>query len=219
VVIGYRFSLGSSLRYPPCLSPRGGVRGGSGGLAPRASEGDPGVLAAFLRTGIHGLRLGGAIGKDGEPALRWGDVRLVERWLSVQSRTRRLKTSSSARDVPIPDVLVQMLAAHRIVTPGGPADAVFPYPFTHGQAQRVFRSACEAAELHDVRVHDLRHTFAVHWVMAGLPLARLQKILGHRTPAMTMRYARHAPEAYFAEDAARLSVPEKVLNRRGAPLC
>jgi len=41
--------------------------------------------------------------------------------------------------------------------------------------------------------------------MAGLPLARLQKILGHRTPAMTMRYARHAPEAYFAEDAARLA--------------
>ena len=82
---------------------------------------------------------------------------------------------------------------------------MFPYPFTYGQAQKVFGTACEAAELHDVRVHDLRHTFAVHWVMAGLPLARLQKILGHRTPAMTMRYARHAPEAYFAEDAARLS--------------
>jgi integrase len=69
----------------------------------------------------------------------------------------------------------------------------------------VFGRACEVSELHDVRVHDLRHTFAVHWVMAGLPLARLQKILGHRTPAMTMRYARHSPEAYFAEDAARLS--------------
>jgi integrase len=68
----------------------------------------------------------------------------------------------------------------------------------------VFDRGCEAAELHDVRVHDLRHTFAVHAIQAGLPLPRLQKLLGHATPAMTMRYARHAPEAYFAVDAAQI---------------
>jgi integrase len=82
---------------------------------------------------------------------------------------------------------------------------VFPYPFTYGQAQRVFNRACYAAELHEVRVHDLRHTFAVHAIQSGLPLPRLQKLLGHATPAMTMRYARHAPEAYFVEDAARIA--------------
>lgn len=136
-------------------------------------------------------------------ALRWGDVRLSERRLTVQGRTRRLKTSSSARDVPIPDQIATMLAGHRVTCPGGPADPVFPYPFTYGQAQRVFARACRAAELHDVRVHDLRHTFAVHAIQAGLPLPRLQKLLGHATPAMTMRYAWHAPEAYFAEDAAK----------------
>lgn len=38
----------------------------------------------------------------------------------------------------------------------------------------------------------------------GLPLPRLQKLLGHATPAMAMRYARHAPEAYFVEDVARI---------------
>jgi hypothetical protein len=38
--------------------------------------------------------------------------------------------------------------------PGGPAEPVFAYRFTYGQAQRVFNRACEAAELHDVRVHD-----------------------------------------------------------------
>lgn len=57
-----------------------------------------------------------------------------------------------------------------------------------------------AAGLHDVRVHDLRHAFAVHGIQAGLPLPRLQKLLGHATPAMTMRYTRHTPEAYFSED-------------------
>ena len=50
-----------------------------------------------------------------------------------------------------------------------------------------------------------RHTFAVHAIRARLPLPRLQKLLGHATPAMTMRYARHAPEAYFALDAARIA--------------
>jgi integrase len=111
----------------------------------------------------------------------------------------------SARDVPIPDVLVEMLAAHRVTTPGGPADPVFPHPFTYGQAQKVFTRGCAAAELHDVRVHDLRHTFAVHAIQSGLPLPRLEKLLGHATPAMTMRYAGHAPEAYFSEDAARIA--------------
>jgi hypothetical protein len=78
------------------------------------------------------------------------------------------------------------------------------YPLPDGGVEGFALCACESAELHDVRVHDLRHTFAVHWIMAGLPLNRLQRILGHRTPTMTMRYARHAPEAHFADDAARL---------------
>ena len=34
---------------------------------------------------------------------------------------------------------------------------------------------------------------------------RLQKLLGHATPHMTLRYMQHAPEAYFAEDAARIA--------------
>jgi hypothetical protein len=38
----------------------------------------------------------------------------------------------------------------------------------------------------------------------GSPLPRLQKILGHATPAMTLRYTRHAPEAFFAGDAAAI---------------
>jgi integrase len=53
--------------------------------------------------------------------------------------------------------------------------------------------------------HDLRHTFAVHAVQNGVPLPRLQKLLGHATPAMVMRYAMHAPEAYLDQDAARIA--------------
>ena len=56
----------------------------------------------FTLLAYTGIRLGEVVSKEGSPALRWGDVRLSERRLTVQSRTRRLKTSSSGRDVPIP---------------------------------------------------------------------------------------------------------------------
>ena len=52
---------------------------------------------------------------------------------------------------------------------------------------------------------DLRHTFAVHCAQAGGPLPRIQKLLGHASPVMTMRYMKPAPEAYFVEDAARIA--------------
>lgn len=42
--------------------------------------------------------------------------------------------------------------------------------------------------------HVLRHTFASHFVMNGGNILTLQKILGHTSLAMTMRYAHLAPD-------------------------
>lgn len=36
-----------------------------------------------------------------------------------------------------------------------------------------------------------------------MPIARLQKLLGYASPHMTLRYMKHAPESYFAADAAK----------------
>ena len=41
-------------------------------------------------------------------------------------------------------------------------------------------------------------------------------MLDHATPAMTMRYARHAPEAYFTADAARIAASLSGGNDREA---
>ncbi len=38
-----------------------------------------------------------------------------------------------------------------------------------------------------------------------MPLPRLQKLMGHASAVITMRYMQHSPESYFAEDAARLA--------------
>ncbi|UVO17473.1 phage integrase [Stutzerimonas stutzeri] len=50
--------------------------------------------------------------------------------------------------------------------------------------------------------HALRHTFASHFIQNGGNILTLQKILGHSSLAMTMRYAHLAPD--HLRDAVRL---------------
>ena len=49
--------------------------------------------------------------------------------------------------------------------------------------------ARKEAGIEDVRLHDLRHTFASHAVMSGVPLPIIAKLLGHSRCSMTLRYA------------------------------
>ena len=50
----------------------------------------------------------------------------------------------------------------------------------------------EAAGLNDVRIHDLRHTYASLLVNKGVSLYEVQQLLGHSSPQMTQRYAHFA---------------------------
>ena len=45
------------------------------------------------------------------------------------------------------------------------------------------------AGIEDLRLHDFRHTVATHAVMQGIALPVVARLLGHRHPNMTMRYA------------------------------
>lgn len=71
-------------------------------------------------------------------------------------------------------------------------------------AQSVaFIRACEDAGVKDFSLHDLRHTFASHLRMHGADLHDLQKLLGHRDPRMTDRYA-HLSAEHLGNAAKRL---------------
>lgn len=59
------------------------------------------------------------------------------------------------------------------------------------------------AALPDVRLHDLRHSFASVAIAHGIPLATIGKLLGHALPETTARYA-HLADGVICESAERV---------------
>ena len=57
-----------------------------------------------------------------------------------------------------------------------------------------FKNACNRAGISDLHFHDLRHTFASQWMMAGGDLYLLKEILGHKSIVMTQRYSHLSPK-------------------------
>jgi integrase len=68
--------------------------------------------------------------------------------------------------------------------------------------KKSWKRICEEAELKDVRLHDLRHTFASHLVSRGMSLPIVGKLLGHTQAITTQRYA------HLADDPLREAVNE-----------
>ena len=58
--------------------------------------------------------------------------------------------------------------------------------------------------LNDVRLHDLRHSFATEAVRRGIPLPVVSKLMGHSNIAMTMRYA-HVCDIEAEKTAQRIA--------------
>ncbi len=106
--------------------------------------------------------------------------------------------------LPIPKTLERALAGHLARVAPGPNDLVFPGEYQGSRMRRVWDQACRAAGIANATPHDARHTFGVHAAQSGVPLVRLQKLMGHATPIMTLRHMKHAPEAYLDEDAATI---------------
>lgn len=87
-----------------------------------------------------------------------------------------------------------------------------------GRIQQGLRDAVKASGLvgsdgHPLRVvaHQLRHTWATELVIAGMSLQALMTLLGHRSPEMTIRYARLAsPTLRAAYDAAAGKVAKRI---------
>ena len=86
---------------------------------------------------------------------------------------------------------------------------VFPSPFDPARPLSShlplwYRVRSEIG-IEDVRLHDLRHTFASHAILQGIPLPVVSRLLGHKRSSMTMRYA-HVGDRDTEAAAERIGV-------------
>jgi integrase/recombinase XerD len=72
-------------------------------------------------------------------------------------------------------------------------------PMPDGTGQKIFYEAVARAKLPDKGgIHSLRHSFATHWMEAGLPLFALKRLLGHTSLSTTSGYL-HVSREHLAK--------------------
>lgn len=69
-------------------------------------------------------------------------------------------------------------------------------PFT--EIKHAWQTARAEAHLHDLRIHDLRHSAASFMINAGVDLYAVGKVLGHANHASTLRYAHLSQDTLLA---------------------
>ncbi len=163
-----------------------------------------GVLLALLT----GLRVGEVC------ALKWGDISLADRTLTVSSTMLRLKdydasapqktkivltdpkTGNSVRMIPLTDYAVKLCRRFWVDDPDAflltGESGRYVEPRTLQYKLEKYTADCGLAGVH---FHALRHTFATRCVEVGFEIKSLSEILGHTSPKFTLdRYVHSSME-------------------------
>src|SRR5712692_57612 len=116
-------------------------------------------------------------------------------------RLERTK-SGRRREVPMRQVVYDLLAAR----PEPRTGRVWPIAFPRA----AWEHAVAEAQVEDFTFHDCRHHFASWFMMRGGKGQAVQAMLGHRSLAMTTRYAHLSPDHIRGEmlKTERRAVPE-----------
>lgn len=148
----------------------------------------PHVVAAFRLLILTGCRL-----KEIQ-TLQWGFI--------TDAGMELPDTKTGARRIPLP-------AAARAVLSALPRSSGNPYVIegkldgSHiTDLQHPWRRIRARAGLDDVRIHDLRHTYASNAVSSGMPIQMVGRLLGHTQLQTTMRYA------HLADDPVKRAAEE-----------
>lgn len=117
-------------------------------------------------------------------------------------------TKTGARRIPLPHAARAVLDSLPS-TPGNPYVIEGKLPGQYASdLQHPWRRIRAKAGLPDVRIHDLRHTYASNAVSSGMPIQMVGRLLGHTQLQTTMRYAHLADDPVrraAEENAARLN--------------
>ena len=150
-------------------------------------------LVAVSLCGEAGLRVGEM------KALRWENVDLVARTITVSEQTRRGITGTPKggrrRVVPINATLLAALKALDVVRIGFVARNLDGSAMRDEQATYAIWRICNDAGLMQRGWHSLRHSFGTHAALFGVNPWRLQAWLGHGRIDETMLYV-HVASAH-----------------------
>ena len=125
------------------------------------------------------------------------------KWEYVDSLLVPVSKSGRPRAVALNEAAITLLQSLPRETDAG---YIFPSPITGHAFASLFYPwdrIRRRAGLADVRLHDLRHSFASFLVNQGVSLYIVQGLLGHTQPRMTQRYAHLAPQTLL--DAAEIA--------------
>lgn len=118
--------------------------------------------------------------------LRWSDVDLVHSRFQIP-----MDKHGSAHRVPIHPEAIKILQERQQVKED---EDIFV--FINPKTKTAYADPPDY--WHQIKgdycFHTLRHTYISHLVMAGVDLRTVQQLAGHKTLAMTMRYAHLSPE-------------------------
>jgi len=137
------------------------------------------------------------------------------RWSPETAKGRKSRT------VPIVAVVKHALEQQKAVRRCGPTDQFWTQ--RKNTVWKYVSDAAKRAKIPPLCVHDLRRTFGTRCAVAGMPLPQLQKIMGHASAEMTMRYYVHVQEAELRSEAygtmdERRSVTSDLYRIRPHPL-
>lgn len=145
--------------------------------AARAGSESPYAIGAIQLLVLTGARLGEIL------TLRW-------EFVDLEAGSLELPESKTGRKS------IALNTAAEAVLRGLPRLASNPFVIVGGRdgghlidLQRPWYRIRETAGLPDVRIHDLRHSFASLALRNGLSLAVIGKLLGHASPTTTARYS------------------------------
>ena len=135
------------------------------------------TIAAFRLLIYTGCRLGEVL------SLKWDDVNLKENFIHLKDSKvgeRGIPLNESAKNV--------ILGLQKQVD--NPYVFCGDKPGTHLVAiHKIWYRIRKKAGIPDVRIHDLRHSFASFALKKGVSLYGVSKLLGHKNIATTTRYA------------------------------
>lgn len=153
------------------------------------------IVALLLLTGARKMELLKA---------RWADIDLDRQlWLIPETK------NGTPRYVPLSE---QAVAVIKNLPRRPKCEWLIPNPKTrtpYNTIKRSWESARKAANLPDLRLHDLRHSFCSSAVAAGVDLYTVGKIAGHKDYKSTQRYSHLAGDALLRaveKSAANLNV-------------